>query len=303
MLSVFAETINSVPWQAHPDVWLLVVASFGAAWCAKHVIEPKAVLSGLPAITSRQKAWYFVGVASMWLASDWPLHDVADEYLYSAHMLQHLLISMIIPAMYMMAIPRWIFELIVPPGSTVWRFLAWAARPVPIFVIYNGFTGILHWSGVVQLMYDSGIAHFGFHAAAFAAGLLLWLPIVGPVEEWKLSPFAQCIFLFSMSIIPTVPGAWLVFAEGIVYPHYAEADRLFGIGALSDQQAAGAVMKILGGFFMWAVIAVIYGRFARDEQRKNQLDRVERDRQRLATLTFDEVSAAFDESPSTLIEP
>lgn len=295
---MLALEINSIDWVPHPEVWFLVLASLTIAWYAKHVIEPKAVASGYDPITRAQKRWYFIALGSMWLASDWPVHDIAEAYLYSVHMLQHMLISMIVPAMFLLSVPRFMFELVIPPGSRLWRVVGWTVSPLRLFIIFNGLTSFLHWSVTVQLSYDSGAIHLMFHTMIFVSGVMMWMPVCGPIKEWKLEPFGQCIYLFSMSIVPTVPGGWLVFAEGVVYRHYDIVERLFGIDVLSDQQAAGAIMKIIGGFFLWGVIVVIYGRHAKVEQDRDMAARRVRDKERLSTLTFEDVTEAFDASPA-----
>ncbi|MEZ5343396.1 MAG: hypothetical protein R2706_18760 [Acidimicrobiales bacterium] len=68
--------IKTIPFVPHPEVVPCRRLAFIARY-AKHVIEPKAVASGLAPITRRQKRWYFAALISMWLASDWPVHDVA----------------------------------------------------------------------------------------------------------------------------------------------------------------------------------------------------------------------------------
>lgn len=291
--------INSIPWVPHPEVWFLVISSLTIAWYAKHVIEPKAVASGYEPITVAQKRWYFIALGSMWLASDWPVHDVAEAYLYSVHMFQHLLISMIVPAMFLLSVPRWMFELVIPPGTRIWRAFRWSVRPLRLFIIFNGLTSLLHWSATVQWSYDSGAVHLMFHTMIFVSGVLMWMPVCGPIAEWRLPPFGQCIYLFSMSIVPTVPGGWLVFADGVVYRHYDIVDRLFGIDVIGDQQAAGAIMKIVGGFFLWGVIVVIYSRQAKIEQERDTASRRKRDKERLSTLTFEDVTDAFEASPAS----
>ena len=71
------------------------------------------------------------------------------------------------------------------------------------------------------------------------------------------------IYLFLQSVVPTVPAAWLTFAEGIVYDAYDQPVRLWGISAVQDQQLAGAVMKVAGGLFLWSiVIFLFFKRFA-----------------------------------------
>ena len=58
--------------------------------------------------------------------------------------------------------------------------------------------------------------------------------------------------------MPTVPGAWLIFANGAVYHVYDIPQRLWGISVTSDQQAAGAIMKLVGGTYLWVLDAIIF---------------------------------------------
>ena len=67
-------------------------------------------------------------------------------------------------------------------------------------------------------------------------------------------------------MIPTVPAAWLTFAESAVYDAYDKPYRLWGVSVASDQQAAGLIMKIVGGGFLWAIIIVIFFRWAATHQ-------------------------------------
>jgi putative membrane protein len=71
------------------------------------------------------------------------------------------------------------------------------------------------------------------------------------------------IYLFLQSVVPTIPAAWLTFAEDVVYKVYDTPVRLWGISAVEDQQLAGAVMKVGGGMYLWAiVIFLFFKRFA-----------------------------------------
>ncbi len=309
MLAAESGTSVSVPWQAHPEVWFLVASALALGWFASRIVQPKAIAAGYPPISRSQKTWFFVGVAGIWLASDWPIHDVAEDYLYFVHMFQHLLLSMLLPAAFVLATPRWLLELVIDPDGAVWRWFKKLSRPLVAGIIFNSLTLLLHWSAVVQWSADSGPLHFGFHLLIFSSGILMWQPVIGPITEWRLSPLGQCIYLFAMSIVPTVPGGWLVFAEGVVYRHYDTAERLFGINVLTDQQAAGVVMKLVGGFALWAIIVTIFFKWATSEQDRDRRERI--DREALVTasagestgssesaLTFESVADAFDKTPA-----
>ena len=290
----------SVPWQAHPEVWLLVLSALALGWFASKVVQPKAIEAGYPPITRQQKFWFFVGVGGMWLVSDWPVHDVAEDHLYVVHMFQHLGLSMLLPAAFVMATPRWLLELVIDPDGRLWKWLKQGSKPLVAGGIFNALTLVLHWSAVVQWSADSGPVHFSFHLMVFVAGLFMWQPIIGPITEWRLQPLGQCIFLFIMSIVPTVPSGWLIFAEGVVYRHYDTPDRLFGIDVLTDQQAAGAVMKLVGGFFLWGIIVIIFARWASGQQEQDRLARVARSAANADTvdLTFESVNDVFETTPA-----
>ncbi len=286
----------TVPFEAHVEVWTLIAGAVALGWYGWRVLQPKALAAGYDPIARRQAAWFVGAVASMWIFSDWPIHEIAEQYLYSVHMVQHFFLSMLIPAMFLLATPRWIIELVAQPGSRAWRWLETGSRPVVAGVVFNGLTVLLHWSVTVQLSFESGAVHFLFHLMIFASGLLMWMPVISPVAEWRIAPVAKCIYLFVMSIIPTVPSGWLIFAEDVVYRHYDTPERLWNIGVMDDQTAAGLVMKLLTGLFLWGAIFIIFIRWAHEEMQADEERRNE-------PLTVDRIAGQFalsDPVPETV---
>ncbi len=288
-------TLQDIPFEFHAEVWALTVGALAIGWYVWKVLQPKAVAAGFEPATRKHGVLFAIAVASMWVVSDWPIHEIAEGYLYFVHMIQHLFLSMLIPALYLMATPRWLFELVLSPNSRAWNLLRTGSRPLVAGVIFNALTVLLHWSALVQLSFESGLLHFALHLMIFAAGLLMWMPILSPVTEWRIQPVGQCIYLFLMSIVPTVPSGWLIFAQDVVYRHYDIPERLWGIDVLVDQTAAGVVMKLVGGFFLWAVIFAIFIRWANSEMLADEQRREE-------TLTYDDVATHFERTPAP-VEP
>jgi cytochrome c oxidase assembly factor CtaG len=64
-----------------------------------------------------------------------------------------------------------------------------------------------------------------------------------------------------------VPASFLTFNSRPLYKIYTTFPRLWGISALSDQQVAGLIMKIVGGMYLWACIGVVFFRWYADEER------------------------------------
>ena len=264
-------SINPWVWKAHPEVWVLVIAVSILGFWAVKVIGPKVVDPGQKVVSKRQKITFIVATVLLFVSADWPLHDIAEDHLYSAHMLQHLLITFIIPPLFLLSIPMWLANLLVVSDTFSSQIIRKLSHPVVAGVIFNALVALTHWSGFVQFSADSGIFHYTIHVLLFITALLMWLPVVSPIPELRLSLPGQMFYLFLMSIIPTVPAAWLTFAEGTVYNHYDDGYQMWGISVQSDQQAAGLIMKLLGGFYLWGIIVFKFYIFAREHTRNQNM--------------------------------
>ena len=283
--------MNAWQFHAHPEVWMLVAAIVGFAVYAVRVIGPKAVRDGSPIVTGRQKLWFVLGLLTLWAAADWPVHDIGERYLYFVHMLQHLAFTMVVAPLFLMAMPTWLARLIVGDGWFAGKVLRRLCRPVVAGVLFNAAFVLVHYPPTVNASASNGALHFGLHVLIVTTALIMWTPVCGPLPELRISLPGQMIYLFCQSIVPTVPSAWLIFAEKPLYRVYDTAYRLGNIDAISDQQTAGVIMKLGGGIFLWIVIFVLFFKWsARHEEAERRGVLVsEHD-----VLTWDKVQAEFD---------
>jgi len=298
----FLAAVSAWEYEFHPEVWLLVGAIVGLGIYAVRVIGPLAVGHDEPVITRNQKLFFIAGVALLWLAADWPMHDIAEKYLYSVHMVQHLIISFIVPPLLLLAMPEWLARLVILDDSRSARVLRILTRPVVAGVLFNAVQVLTHWGTVVDKSVENGAFHYGIHLLVFGSALLMWFPVVGPLRELQMSEPGKMLYLFLMSIIPTVPAAWLTFAEDPVYSGYDHDQRLWGISVITDQQAAGAVMKILGGMYLWLLIGIRFFRWSAEQRR---MDREERRRQYPSPaqeLTVADMEAEFERAGDPPLE-
>jgi putative membrane protein len=258
------EIVNSAPWryQFHLEVWVLVAFLTGAYIYMVKVIGPKAVAAGQPAVTKKNKMAFGGAMFMLWIASDWPMHDISEEYLYSAHMLQHMILSYFMPPLVLLATPTWLARVLIGDGR-LYRAVRFLAMPVIAGVLFNLIVMVTHIPGMVTASVESGPLHYSLHFAVVMLSLLMWAPVCGPLPELRIGPLGKCIYLFLQSVVPTVPAAWLTFAEGAVYKSYDIPIRVFGWSVEIDQQLAGAIMKTAGGVFLWTiVIYIFFKRFA-----------------------------------------
>ncbi len=281
--------VNPWAWQPHAEVWLLVAFLIGAYVYMVRVIGPTAVPAGQPVVTRRQVAWFVGAILMLWASSDWPIHDIGEKYLYSAHMLQHMMLSYFLPPMVLLATPEWLLRVLIGNGR-LYSVLRWLCHPVVAAVAFNVTVMITHIPGVVNHSVQSAVLHYSLHVLVVSMGLLMWMPVIGPFPELRLGDVGKMIYLFAQSIVPTVPAGWLVFAEGAVYKVYDIPTRVWGLSVQEDQQIAGAIMKTGGSIFLWTVIGVIFFKSLNKQFRRENNDHA----YRRDVLTYDEVAEEFD---------
>lgn len=265
-LSILAERLAAVPAESavdpmafrwHPEVWLLVISLTGAYVYMVRVIGPNAVPKGQSPVSRFNVISFVLAMVMLWFASGWPIHDIGEEYLYSAHMLQHMMLSFFMAPLALMATPTWLARILFGDGR-LYRGIKWFSMPVVAGVLFNATVAFIHVPLIVNESVVNGPLHYGLHVLVVVAGLLMWMPVCGPIPEFRMGVAGTMVYLFLQSVLPTVPAAWLTFAEDVVYKAYDVPTRLWGISVIDDQQLAGAVMKTAGGIFLWAIIIYLF---------------------------------------------
>jgi putative membrane protein len=277
-------------WHLHLDVWLLVGAFAGLY--ALSVRRERARRPGETVVSRAKVTCFAAGLGVMWLASDWPLHDVAEGYLYSAHMIQHLLLTLVTALLLVLGTPAWMVRNILGRGRFL-RVVRSLSRPVFGLIQFNIVLVLSHWPVVVEATVEYHPLHFVAHAVLLGSAVLMWMPVASQLPEIpRIKPPAQMLYLFLQTIVPTVPASFLTFNDRPLYKIYATFPRLWDISALTDQQTAGLIMKIVGGLYLWLIIGVIFFRWYESEERK---DKAEKD----GVLTWEEVEQELMAPPKT----
>jgi putative membrane protein len=260
-------------WTPHPDVWLLVAATAaGYAWAIAR-LGPRLAPKGTPVVTRFQVANFSAGVLALWLASDWPIHDLGERYLFSIHMVQHTVFSIIAAPLLLMGTPAWLARFILTPRwllKTV-RFLS---RLIPATFVFNVVVIVTHTPVVVNATLHHAALHFGIHTLIVLSSLIVWMPLLSPLPEIpRLQPLVRMLYLFLQSVVPTVPASFLTFGDHPLYHFYEHVPRLWNVSALDDMRVAGLIMKIVIGFSLWITIGIIFFRWYNAEETGTALHR------------------------------
>jgi len=199
-----------------------------------------------------------IALITLFLSLNGWLHDLSDSYLFSAHMVQHLVLALVVAPLLIMATPGWMLR-----PALAWRGVGavarWLTAPAHCFVIFNVVLAAWH----LPPMYEYAMAHHAIHIVQhlcfMTAAVLMWWPVLSPLPELpRLSYPGQMLYLFLLSIPMSLVAVCIGYADHVLYPWYASAPRIWGITPMQDQMIGSLIMWIPGGLFFFAIISVVF---------------------------------------------
>jgi len=213
--------------------------------------------------SSRRHVASFVGaLVVLFLALNGPLHNLSDSYLFSAHMAQHLLLTLVFPPLLLYGTPAWVVRPLLRP-RWIMAVARVATRPLMAAIIFSAPIVIWH----VPVLYEAALRHHNLHIVQhlvfLSTAVIMWWPVLSPSPELpRAQHLVQLLYLFLLGIPMSVTGALITLSDSVLYPFYATAPRVGGLSPLDDQQIGGLLMWVLGGLMLWIVMTVIWFRWS-----------------------------------------
>jgi putative membrane protein len=219
--------------------------------------------------TNFQSVVFPLGLVVMFFALNGPVHDISDYYLFTGHMVQHLVLTIVVPPLMLLGTPGWMLRpaLRNPIVNSVAKRIT---TPRAAFTIFNVILAAWH----LPPLYNSAMFHHEVHIIQhlmFLVGaVIMWWPMLSPLPELpRLSYPGQMLYSFLMTLPMTIVSVFIVYADHVLYPAYASAPRLWNLSPLEDQRLGGLIMWIPGGLFFYLLTSVIFVRWSssqRDDQ-------------------------------------
>jgi putative membrane protein len=210
----------------------------------------------------------FVVLALLAFAS--PVHALGEDRLFSAHMLQHVLLADLAALAFVLSLTGPILRPVLAIRAfDRLRVLAHPFVALPLWV-----ANLLVWHH--PAMYEAALRHDAVHAlehlSFFVAGALMWAPVVevlpGPV--W-FGTGAKLGYVVSVRLVETAVGNVFFWAGDPFYDTYAGAERLWGMSASADQATAGAIMMVEGSLVTICVLAWLFLRWGAESELRQEL--------------------------------
>jgi cytochrome c oxidase assembly factor CtaG len=206
-----------------------------------------------------------------------PLDGLGEDYLFSAHMVQHLLLGDLAPLLLLLGLSR----LLLRPATRRLERLERALGPFA-----NPATGIVVWLGLIYLwhvpaLYDAALESPALHAlehvSFFAAGLAVWWPLVQPIPmRRRLTGMWTFAYIAAAKAGLAALGLYLIWSDVVAYPYYETVPRIWGLTAIDDQNVGGAIMMVEQATVLVLAFCVLFVRMLRqseeDELRRERLE-------------------------------
>ena len=218
-----------------------------------------------PPVGRGRIAVYLAGVFCLLIALEGPIHELSDTYLFSAHMVQHMLLIYAAPPLMLLGTPGWLLRplLRLPGVLLVARALT---KPIPALILFNVVFSVYH----VPLYYNAVVSDHNLHIAAhllfIALAVITWWPILSPLPELPaLSYPLRMLYVFGQTFSGFIVGSFITNSPTLLYPFYADAPRVWGLSPLNDQKIGGLIMWVIGGTYLLLVFSAVFFAWARAE--------------------------------------
>jgi putative membrane protein len=237
-------------WSVHPSTAIGIAALGGLYAWAGHRLKRQ------PSTT--QKAFFFSGLLVMFASLNGPIHDLSDDYLFSAHMIQHLLLTLAMPPLLLAGTPGWMLRPLLANHyvAPVARFFT---RAPIAFVTFNVVIAAWH----LPVLYNIAMARHGIHIVEhlmfMVAAVLMWWPLLSQLPEFpRLAYPGQMLYSFLMSIPMSIVAVYIAMSDHVLYPAYAAAPRVLALSPLDDQLLGALIMWIPGGLIFYIIMSVVF---------------------------------------------
>jgi putative membrane protein len=191
-----------------------------------------------------------------------PIHDLSDYYLFSAHMVQHLLLTLVAAPLMVLGTTGEMLRPLIRPRS-VFPVARFVTRPAICYATFNVIIAFWHLPFAYNAAMASHDVHIFQHLTLIAASVLMWWPLLSPLPELpRLAYPGQMLYCFLMVVPMSVVAIYIAMADTLLYPAYAAAPRMWGITPMMDQHIGGLIMWIPGGLFFYAIMTVVFFRWA-----------------------------------------
>ena len=247
----------------HPDVvggLALIAGAWTGAWLAR---------GGRP--RRGETAAFALALVALLAMLNGPVHDLSERSLFSAHMVQHLVLTLVVPPLLLAGTPAWMIDGLLRTFRLAGLARA-LTRPVQALALYSVILVVWHLPAAYGLALDVHAWHIIQHLTMIAGATIAWWPVLArSVSAPALHYGAQILYLFAFGFPMTAVAAMITGADTVLYPFYEQAPRVIALTALEDQRLGGVLMWVPAGLVPVLAFSIAFFRWAAAEPDTDEL--------------------------------
>ena len=218
----------------------------------------------------RDSILFYLGLITVYVAVGSPLDAIAELFLFSAHMTQHMLLIYLAPTLLIFGMPPWLIDALIK-GIRVKAILNRLTHPACGGILFTFAFTVWH----IPTLYEAALidkrVHIFEHFTMFSLGMLMLWPFLTRSHSVPRRTFPVrmiSIFLLMVGQLPVF--AFLTFAGEPLYPTYEWAPRIIDLDPLNDQILGGIIMKVVNMLFSLTLLGLCFYQWSVNEESENK---------------------------------
>ena len=151
----------NISFHPHLDVFGIAIALVFAYEYGIRRLAGRYAPAGVAPVKTWQRVAIYSGVVFLVVGSTWPVHDIGEQRLFMFHMVEHLLLTLVVPPLLLAGTPTWLMHAYVEPIIPLLKVIT---RPIFTLVFFNTWLAFIHVPAVVDLMLRNDLFHFFVYA-------------------------------------------------------------------------------------------------------------------------------------------
>ena len=215
------------------------------------------------AYSHKHTFWFSLGMLSFYLAVGSPLDPLGENFLFSAHMIQHNVLMYVSPLFLLLGLPQPLVDRILETNPIFEKILGFFVHPIIAGLLFTLVFSFWHFGVFYEAAIKDKTLHMAEHLSMFFTSVAMWWPICGPSKRLPPRRYgSQMLYVLALMLGQTPIFATLTFSEEVLYETYFYAERIINLSPLEDQRTGGVLMKLANMAVSVGVLASIFHRWS-----------------------------------------
>ena len=263
-----------IKWTFAPAILLAL-----ALWAGVYVIRFRNARreAGGRGAGVRQAAAFAGFLVVMLIALVSPIDALGEDYLFSMHMTQHILLGDIAPLLLLLSLSRVIMRPATRRFHALERRLGRLAHPLTFIVLWFALLYFWHLPPLYEAAIRHPLVHALEHISFFTAGCLVWWPLIQPVPmRYRLAGIATFGYILAAKLGLGMLGLYLTWSKSVAYGYYETVPRIWNLSPIEDQNVGGAIMMLEQSLVLVTAFCILFVRMLiQSEEEERRRERLE----------------------------